>query len=96
MAGPVGTIREARGPLVAARLADELPPNEERSRQHEQDDRDPRVQPQTEEMVGGIDAEQLLEEAPEAVVRDVEGEERGPPELEPAVDPQQEPTPPRS
>src|SRR5206468_10074030 len=76
--------------LIARRLADELPPDEERRREDEHDDRDPRVQPQPEEMVGRIDPEQLLEEAADAVVGHVQGEERRPSEPEPLVDPQQD------
>ena len=43
----------------------------------EHDDRDPGVQAQAEEVVRRVDPQQLLEEAPEAVVGDVEREEPG-------------------
>src|SRR3954447_6695594 len=61
-------------------VTDELPPDEERGRDDEDDDRDPRVQPQPEPLVRRIDAQQLLEEAPEAVVRDIESEQGGRPD----------------
>src|SRR4051812_10797798 len=91
--------RRARGlalPLAAdaalGRLVtDELPPDEERGRNDEDDDRDPGVQPKPQPLVRRIDAQQLLEEAPEAVVRDVQSEQRGRPDPEPRPDPEQDP-----
>ena len=56
---------------------------------HEDDDRDPGVQPQAGELVRGIDPQQLLEEAPEGVVRDVEREQRRRPEAEAPVEQEQ-------
>ena len=50
-------------PVVAP---EELPVDEERGREHEQHDRDLRVQPQPEVLVRRVDPEQLLEEAAEA------------------------------
>ncbi len=43
----------------------------------EDDDRDPGVQPQAQELVRRIHAQQLLEEAAEAVLGDVEREQAG-------------------
>ena len=77
----------------AALGPDELPPDEERDREHEQHDRDVRVQPQTVVLVRRIDAKQLLEEPPEAVVGNVEREKRRPPDPEVLVDEQQIATP---
>src|SRR5207248_2427211 len=52
-----------------------LHPDESSARDDEADDRDPGVQAQAGEVVRGVDAQELLEEAPEAVVGDVEAEE---------------------
>src|SRR5438445_5074845 len=68
----------------------ELPPDEERRREHERGGRDPRVQPQPKEMVRGVDPQQLLEEAAEAVVGDVEGEQRRRSEANAPVEQQQD------
>src|SRR5207302_5375841 len=82
--------RPRRLGLVAA-LADELPPDEEAGRADEDDDRDPGVQAQAREVVRGIDAQQLLEEAPERVVRDVEREEARRPDPEEPADEEERP-----
>src|SRR4051794_711244 len=75
--------------IRATLLANELPPDEERRRQDEADDRDVRVQAQPEVLVRGIDAQQLLEETAEAVPGHVEREQRRPPDAEAPVDEQQ-------
>src|SRR5262245_35643483 len=87
--------RALRDDLLRARpvgrilLADELPPDEEGGGEDEDDDRDVRVQPEPKVLVRGVDAEQLLEEATEAVPGDVEREQRRPPDPEVAVDHEQ-------
>ena len=70
--------------------AEELAPHEVRGAEHEDDDRHPRVQAQAGDVVRGIDAQQLLEEAPEGVVGDVEREQSGRPDLEALADPDQQ------
>src|SRR5205807_6330586 len=52
-----------------------LHPEERDRRDDEADDRDPRVQAQAGEVVRRVDAQELLEEAAEAVVGDVKAEE---------------------
>src|SRR5205807_2157562 len=89
--GPLRHDPARARPLDTGLRPDELPPDEERRRQHEQDDRDVRVQAQAEVRVRGIDSQQLLEEAPEGVDGDVEREQRGPADAEVAVDEQQDP-----
>src|SRR5439155_16177768 len=79
------------GPRLVLAAANELPPDEERGRRDKDGDRDPRVQPQAGEVVGRIDPDQLLEEAPNGVVRDVEREQRRRLEAEAAVEQQQDP-----
>src|SRR5262249_48184769 len=76
-------------PLLAA--AQELPPDEERGRADEDEDRDPGVQRQPRDVVRRVDPQQLLEEAPGRVVRDVEREERRRLEPEAPVEQQQQP-----
>src|SRR5439155_26227337 len=94
--GRPGRLDPAPPHVTRGRLApDELPPDEEGGRDHEEHDRDQRIDPQPQEVVGGIDAEQLLEEAPEAVVRDIEREERRRPDPEPPADEDQQPCPDR-
>src|SRR3954453_21175181 len=75
--------------IRAALPADELPPDEERRREHEAHDRNVCVQAEAEVLVRRIDAQQLLEEAPEAVPGHVEREQRRPPDAKAAVDEQQ-------
>src|ERR671931_1579756 len=87
---PLGHFTPERPRLVLA-AADELPPDEERGRASEDHDRDPGVQTQSEEVMRGIDPQQLLEEAAEGVDRDVEREERRRPEAEAPVEQQQHP-----
>src|SRR5918994_3666162 len=70
---------------------EELPPDEERCRQHEDNDRDPRIQPQRAVLVRRIDAQEFLEEAPERVEDHVERKESGRSEAEPAVEQEQDP-----
>ena len=53
-------------------------------------DRDPRVQPQAGEVMRGVDAQKLLEEAAEAVVGDVQRKEPGRLDPPPSRDPQQQ------
>ena len=56
----------------------------------EEDDGHPGVDAEPGEVVRRVDPEQLLEEAPEAVVGDVEREERGRPEGVAPVEPEEE------
>src|SRR5439155_10087788 len=89
-----------RHPWAARRCADgragrlllttPLRPDEARHRQDEHDDRDPGVQAQAGEVVGRVDPEQLLEEAAERVVGDVEAEDPRRPDAEPAPDPDEQ------
>src|SRR5215213_3306288 len=87
------SARRARALLAPlARLAaEELPPDEERRREDEDDDGHPGVQAQRPELVRWIDAQELLEEAAEAVVRDVEREQGGRAEPEPPREQEQQP-----
>src|SRR5262249_55950064 len=71
--------------------AEELPPDEERGRKDEQDQRHPGVQPQAGDVVGGIDPQQLFEEAPEGVEGDVEREQPGRADPPAPVDQEQHP-----
>ena len=77
--------------MRALRGRPDLPPDEERARREEDDQRDPGVEAQTEEVPGRVDPQQLFEEAPEGVVGDVEREERRRAEADPPIEPQQEP-----
>src|SRR5919109_2962882 len=70
--------------------AEELPVNEERGREDEDDDRDPRVQAERADLVCRVDPEQLLPEAAERVDRDVEREKGWRPEAEEAVEDEQQ------
>src|SRR5947207_2311597 len=85
--GDAPSRRPARLRLVAS---DELPPDEERRRGHEHDDRDPGVQPQPGKVMGRIDPQQLLEKAAKGVDRHVEREEGGRPEAEAAIEQEQD------
>src|SRR5581483_11786833 len=76
---PAAGLRRARplpGPRLLRRAAQELPPDEERARGGEDDDRDPEVRPLAPEMAGRVDAERLLEDPERRVPHDVEREER--------------------
>src|SRR6476646_10519443 len=78
-----GNLAATTGASLHPFVPDELPPDEEAGRENEENDRDPRVRPQAEEVAGRVDPEQLLEEAPEAVVGDVEREQPRRPDPEP-------------
>src|SRR4029450_13356249 len=67
--------RGPRAPRLRLAAVEELPPDEERGREDEHDDRDPGVQPQPRELVRRVDPEELLEEAAERVEAHVEGEQ---------------------
>jgi hypothetical protein len=59
-----GRLDAARPPDVTRFglvLPDELPPDEEGSREDEEHDRDPGIDPQPEEVMGRVDAQQFLE-----------------------------------
>src|SRR5436190_13377398 len=89
--GP-GRLDPAPPDVAGLRFApDELPPDEEPGREDEEHDRDQRVDPQPEEVVRGIDPQELLEEPPEAVVGDVQREQRRRPDPEPPTDEDQQP-----
>src|SRR5262245_34466603 len=72
-------------------LPHELPPDEERHREHEEDGRHPEVQPLAEELVRGVDAQLLLEDAAERVPGDVEGEQARRADADQPLDEQQHP-----
>src|SRR5438105_14556052 len=85
-------MRAPRLPRAAAllgRLAQELPPDEEGRRADEHHERDPEVDPLAEEVVRRVDPQRLLVRAERRVPGDVEREQRRPPQLEAAVDPEQ-------
>ena len=91
IAGPVGTIvRVARGrssPLGGRMNCHQMKNAVDRKNttiETQAFKRRPRI------LVRRVDAQQLLEEAPEAVVGDVQREEPRPPDLEAPVDPEQD------
>jgi len=63
-----------------------LRPDERNEREHEDDDRDPEVEPMAEVVMRGIDAERLYVRTKARVPGDVEGEEAGGPDAEAPVD----------
>ena len=79
--------------LRPAAGSQELQPDERADGDEEHDERDPEVEALPEEVVRRVDAEQLLERAPERVPGDVEAEERGRPDPEEPVDEQEHPDP---
>ena len=63
--------------LRSPALPPPLRPDERGEAEREDDDRDVGVQPEPEELVGGVDAKKLEEEAAERVPDDVQAEEAG-------------------